>query len=553
MRKENESRKRHMGWKTKVAIIVVVLLAFAIGSCDFVASVLEETSDTKEFTFSSNASTGRNVLAVTNLTAYNANLTFGWADNRSAVQTTAPTRPRLPKNWKSDALRMDLEEASLYNANPPPVPQGSPRSVDGQRFSTSYSEGTTKSFYVETAVKNRFTQITAKLQKQGAYCNVWVDENFSGTGTGQISPGAAQALADKFDQIYPFETKLLGYERGGGVSETAPDYGGADGDPRIQILVHDIAGENVIGYFWGKDDGPLGTNGSNQAEIFYVDVVQLSQNQDLVYSTLIHEFQHMINFNQKYLRNSSYASDTWFDEMLAMVAEDVIGPLVGITKSSGVHPINYRIPLFLSSYSDVGVTQWLSGNDAILSYSIVYAFGAYLVRNYGGPKLLAEMLRNNYGNQNSITQALRTVNSSLTLSFEVAMDSYAEALLYSKSKSTGVGGITGKKSFDRTEEHTISGPGYTYTYTAEAFDIWTMQMDEVSLEYYAENLDYVDEHYKGPIIFPLLAKYPLPGYSVCLHGLSTDTYGYDDSVNGQTLLVEFRPGYAVIDMKELSY
>jgi len=547
---------KNTGWKTTVVLLVVLLLAFLISSCDFLGGLMEEKSRTEEYTIKSNL-TGTNILAVTNTSSVDATLNFSYAE-RSAVQKNTAIEPRLTGNWKSVVPRMGTEAISRFNANPPPIQQGSSRSVEDPRYAPKDYNPNSQKFWVTTA-QDKFYEITTKRQAYNDYCNVWVHEDCIGTGKGKIDVTQAQALADKFGEIYPLETKLLGFERGGGIATTASGYGGVDGDPKIQILVYDIADDGVVGYFWSKDeytqkqldDDGNGSYKSNEAEIFYIDVEfyngDLGYEPELVYSTLIHEFQHMINYNQKPSRlGNNFASQTWYDEMLAMLSEDVIGPLVGITATSDGHVIQKRIPLFLGGYWIAGINEWLEGGDVMFSYSAVYAFGAYLIRNYGGPKLLEAMLSNNYANQNSVTQALKTVNGDNTLSFDKALDRYAEALLYSPKNTGSV--PSGKMTFNITKEYPVTINGISKTYTAHAFDIWNMAMDEYLLESFQEQVpDLVSDYTKGPIIFPLQTGYQIPGYSVRLHKLNNSKDA------GETLVMEIKPESATIDLKVVSY
>jgi hypothetical protein len=298
--------------------------------------------------------------------------------------------------------------------------------------------------------------------KQGTYGNIWVIDSI-------IDSTQAQALADKFDAIYPIETSLLGYEYGGGLPPSDLHYGGWDEDPRIQILVYDIGynpAGTTLGYFWAKDMRADTGSGyrSNVAEIFYLNgnpSVYANFGADQLYSTLVHEYQHMINYSQKYIKYG-VSSATWYNEMLSMLAEDMISPLIGIGSTNSGHPIKSRIPTFLSVYNRLGISVWYT-NAPLYSYAMTYAYGAYLLRNYGGASLLKEMLANNSTNINSVTAALKTVTGNSGLSFEEALRRFGEAVVFSGIMPTNV------LSFDKTDTKTIDGT----TYTAAKFNVWS--------------------------------------------------------------------------------
>jgi hypothetical protein len=352
-------------------------------------------------------------------------------------------------------LQIGHPAAREFSANPPPIDRAALQRPRGTFIPPVV--GDRRSFWVETTFySGTFVQKQATLRATGKHGNIWVmDEDFtSGAGSGnRINSTQAQDLADKFDVIYPAATNILGYEYGGGPGGN----GGKDGDPKVQILVYDIA-PNIGGYFWAKDfyDDPGHSNEprSNLAEIFYINSSLVNSNPNFIYSALVHELQHMINFNMKTVQHD-VNSEVWYNEMLSMMAEDVISPLIGIGPTNSGHPIQLRIPFFLSYYHNQGVTEW---ND---DYAEKYAFGAYLLRNYGGAELLKSILANNTANIESITAALNEFSSGLN--FGTALTRYGEALIYSGQQIP-----QGAMSFDKTVTNTINGT----TYTAQRFDVW---------------------------------------------------------------------------------
>jgi hypothetical protein len=373
----------------------------------------------------------------------------------------------LPTPDDAPKIRMGHPAADKFHANPPPFERKSlQRSETSLASSVVYSVGAVKQFWVEKNLdKNDWVQKSATLVKQGTCGNIWVMNDLT-----TFTFAQAQAMADKFDEIYPIETSLLGYEYGGGPGGN----GGKDSDTRIQILVYDIGynpAGTTLGYFWGKDyydQDTLDYNKlnikTNLAEIFYLNgnaEAYTKFGADQLYSTLVHEFQHMINFNVKYVKNGKN-SDNWYNEMLSMLAEDVISPLIGIDSLNEGHPIKARIPTFLAHYHLSGITEWGPTGNQLDSYATAYTFGAYLLRNYGGASLLQAMLANNLTNIESVTAALKTVVGS-GLSFEEAVRRYGEALVFSGTLPADV------HSFDKTVTKTIGA----YPYTAAKFNIWS--------------------------------------------------------------------------------
>ncbi|GHT66846.1 hypothetical protein FACS1894110_11240 [Spirochaetia bacterium] len=361
--------------------------------------------------------------------------------------------------------------AVAFNANPPPI---TPEMLQNRALSFSasvapYTVGSTKNFWVESSFGNEtFVSKQATLRAQGTHSNIWVIESWGTALTNTTTQ--AQALAAKFDAIYPLETKVLGYEYGGGGSG-----GGKDGDDRVQILVYDFYGisggsGNTAGFYWSKDfytQAQLNSSGStyktNEAEIFYISANYLNTSPDFIYSTLVHEFQHMINFNVKTVQKSKN-SEAWYNEMLSMMAEDMISPQIGIGPANWGHPTPSRIDGFLTSYANEGVARWQGTTsdpgDSLESYSYKYAFGAYLVRNYGGAELLKNILANSSVNIPSIVAALQQTTGNMRIDFNYTLERFAEAFIYSNPAD----GAT----FNQTVAETIGGTTYTFA----GFDIW---------------------------------------------------------------------------------
>ncbi|MDR2484909.1 MAG: hypothetical protein LBD55_05900 [Treponema sp.] len=418
--------------------------------------------------------------------------------------------------------RYDPPEVSRFNNNPPPFspPSGEPARSglnDGRvsPYSALASAGDSRTFWVEE--KDGFgswREINAVLRAASRYSSVWVAaENYDNKSIriddNKLTQAQAEKIAETFDLIYEYETPVFGYEYGGGVSPQDPGYGGVDKDPKIQILIYDINFDydysknlTTLGYFAAKDmyaqtalDEYKMNSKSNQAELFYIDSFEFDRRPMLLYSTLIHEFQHMINFNEKFIKNGRI-TEVWYNEMLSLLAEDMIGPLIGIDASQDAHPINNLMPFFLGKYNAAGITEWHT--DDFTSYANVYAFGAYLARNYGGAELIMEIAKNGKANIPSLSGALSKINPGIV--FEQAIDRYGEALIYSGDHKPA-----GALSFDSTVVKKINGVDYTF----ERFNIW----DKTRFQ---ENT--LTPH-KGPVIWSLDWIFTIPSHALIVQSL----------------------------------
>ena len=454
--------------KFKPMLLVLGIVLLLMGSCS------DGTGLGITYLNTSEEVTKDNIMSVTNMAATSGQVTFSYSQVANAIPFNG--RPSLDMIHSAPGLKLrkGWEAATKFSANPPPrTPDIADSSLKNLLAAPPYALGDlrTPAFQVQNENTNQFVELPSRLRDNaGTHCNIWIAEDVynSDFSTTWEWDTRAVNLRKKFEEIYGYATYLLGFENPIGL----------DGDSKIQILVFDIDHymtlEGVLGFYWPKDEysqTQLDKEGlsylkTNATKIFYINSNYLVSHEQTIYSTLIHEFQHMINFYQKTLRSDrNLVSAAWYNEMLAMLAEDVIGPLVGIPAGLDGHPIADRIPLFLDCYDLTGVDQWLDGENVIFSYSNVYAFGAYLVRNFGGPELINKMLFNNAVNHKSVTEAIKALNSD-NYSFDHALEHYAEAILY----STSVGGIIGRYSFDKTKTWPTNVSGKNYV--AQNFDIY---------------------------------------------------------------------------------
>ena len=132
-----------------------------------------------------------------------------------------------------------------------------------------------------------------------------------------------------------------------------------------------------------------------------------------ILGTLAHEFQHMIHFYQKPVLWDAI-SEAWLNEMSSEVAEDLIadklmidGPrAVAYDDPTAGEPNNLggRLPDY-NLYNDIQVTSW-PRRYPYPNYSINYALGAYLARNYGGAPLFADIVQSDRAGTGAIERAV---------------------------------------------------------------------------------------------------------------------------------------------------
>jgi hypothetical protein len=179
---------------------------------------------------------------------------------------------------------------------------------------------------------NAFVDATATAKAVGQRVAIFVDND--APAGGYTDPELAEVGNLFDDYLYPIDTVAFGRESdidGNGVvvvllthrvNELSPDC--------------DATGSVVLGYFFGADLLPrsAANPGSNGAEIFYGLVpdplnpaCQISAEfaKSRLPATFIHEFQHMISFNQHVLVRDGISEDTWLNEGLSHFAEELGG------------------------------------------------------------------------------------------------------------------------------------------------------------------------------------------------------------------------------------
>lgn len=394
---------------------------------------------------------------------------------------------------------------------------------------------TTKSIYVDNDANiSTFAKKDATLRAVGKYCNVWVIDEYytSGKASGsRVSSAICSSFADKFDGIYGKVRELFGdesdeiyyyYSNGEFKSESMSrlsDTGMYDKTHnKVNIVIYDIGGDassanggGVVGYFYAKDYFPNGTdiqkltgkaysqteqllNYSNEGKYFYVDSKYAVNDTTMVYSTLAHEFQHMVHWNQKTMRQE-LESGSGFNEMLSMLCEDLLQSYLGLDDDDSPKS---RLPLFEKCYPDVGLEYRDSSSYlTLLSYADNYAFGAWLARNFGGAQLVKALSTNAYVDAKSIEAATGK-------SMEYLLKWYAVSCLDKNSARLN--------------------PSYTFNKAAgelSPINLWTLSSSLDAT--YAETKSSGYYKFDGPASFGYNAKYNLRPYGMTLNYVGKTT------------------------------
>lgn len=332
-----------------------------------------------------------------------------------------------------------------------------PKNNSAELFSNEkdYKKGDKASFYISVKSNMNDKNFCADfvLKESGTYCDVWYVEKDSNFMTeNPLSSDIFTQVREEFDRIYPVQVQIFGDNKFSSTnwSNLLRSYQG-----KVNILLYDIANDasesqngGVYGFFHSLDFYN-NENYSNKTECINIDSYFFKEDKEGALQTLFHEFQHLENFVNKVVRASENRFvSTWYNEMLSMLAEDIFTDLMNVDLKKA--PAS-RLNVF-NAYYPLGFYKWrtesnyLPYGDVYISYANSYAFGSYLLRNFGGVGLIKEIAQNDFVDEKSITEALESLGKNLT--FDDVLSEFYQILFESEP-------YTLNKSFSDTLNETV--------------------------------------------------------------------------------------------------
>lgn len=194
------------------------------------------------------------------------------------------------------------------------------------RLSAPPAAGDARTFQVCASTRcDAFVPVSATARWVGRRGAIYLDDTVPGGGLTDADLAGLGALFDDF--LYPIDTTAFGRESD------------LDGNGVVIILLTDAInalsgncadGSVIQGYFFGRDLLP--GDGSNGGEVFYSRVPDAANPAcshtrtkvlESLPSAFVHEFQHMISFNQKVLLQGGAPEHGWLNEALSHFAEEL--------------------------------------------------------------------------------------------------------------------------------------------------------------------------------------------------------------------------------------
>ncbi|MCA9944311.1 MAG: immune inhibitor A [Anaerolineales bacterium] len=209
-----------------------------------------------------------------------------------------------------------------------------------------YTVGDSKEFYNDTK------QIEATLVVATEHVYFWVEKGLD------LDTSDLNKAANRFEtEFYPQLVRLFG-------EVWTP---GIDGDPHFSVL-HTFSGANdELGRFNSEDEFPKSLyRYSNEQELIYMNMDELSLGSNLYFGTLVHEVQHLI---QWYIDPSE---TVWLNEGLSQLAELYVG------FDDTAPSIDYL------EQPDIRLNSWNYEDEAVYAhYAGAYLFSVYLWEQLG--------------------------------------------------------------------------------------------------------------------------------------------------------------------------
>lgn len=335
---------------------------------------------------------------------------------------------------------------------------------------------------------------------------------------------ANEFLADGANDVYGWVTGIFGQEWS--TSDAPSGYDGTlvDSQGNLHIVVTNLNPDGtddgvLMGYFYALNNylndsisgAKNGISNSNQKVLFALNADSLADPDDdgdsdttddqsewsiddswpadLV-STLAHEFQHMIHFYQKQVLNGlSDDTDTWVNEMASLVTEDLVSAKLNVLGPRGVLGSDLstgdsgntggRLPYFNYLHDVSSLTSWDDDSPVYYSYPNAYAFGAWLVRNYGGPALLRAMVQSSGTTYEAVVSAVNAVNGTSHTWADLVRQWGVATLL--------AGGTTSPYAYSNGDS------GYSWTLDSETYTAGSIDLNNYSLTVQSQV-------YEGPYI-----------------------------------------------------
>jgi hypothetical protein len=275
------------------------------------------------------------------------------------------------------------------------------------------SQGSSRSFNVLIGDDGNFEKRTAILHKISKTALFWLDKKMVGKIDEKALTNSIKYWEEK---AFPIVTSKFG------AAPMPPN--DVDGEAKINLFLTPLE-EGLYGYFYSADVMSDGSPESNKTDMLYINSSIFApgkSDENAANGTLIHEFQHMVNYNNKVTQRINQKKeplyeDAWVDEGMSTYAEQLGG---------------YGLP-YNDTFSAAYLSKFFKNTSSIqivtngeINYGTSLLFILYLVEQYGVDVLKKLTTSNKAGIEN-----IELVTGK---PFKTTFNDWATALLLSGSK-----------------------------------------------------------------------------------------------------------------------
>lgn len=340
--------------------------------------------------------------------------------------------------------------------------------MDSAKVGDVLSLYTSASFDTRTSENMILKKITVRSDLT---LKVWLESNIT------VDDALITKLADSFlsptstHDIFHWETGMIGLHWG---EHSHPDQyiaSSAKNEFNIFLIDTNNGGSGRLLGFFNWDDVTLKSS-SNEHPIVYLDANLLANTsyvdathtltwQNVIFSTLAHEFQHMINHYQKTIKKGLAITSPWEDEMASLMMEQLVAAKLGIPA-----PSNLRIPTFNQrpyyTFAEDTDTFYTCSDNLCSYYGSTFAYGAYLLRNFGGAKFMHDFIQSDVLGTSSVDDALKKGGYKET--FKTTARKFGTAVALSDNTN-----VLSSYQFNNKNGFSSTYNGVTYTYPSINF------------------------------------------------------------------------------------
>jgi hypothetical protein len=234
------------------------------------------------------------------------------------------------------------------------------------------SEPASRTFYAYNIETKSYYQITADKKYVGEHSIIFVEQGQT------VEADTAREVGIEFDtNVY------------GKIRDTFAHEEDVDKNGKVILLLLDVkdgyneSGGYVAGYFDSTHMLSKTTNSrSNEADMLFMDTNPGLEDRTDFYITMAHEFQHLVNYSEKVIRQKAGDQDLWINEGLSAAAEYVYLngqnqwkiDYYNMKQSLGT---NYS-PNIDANLWGQNFVSWGVWGDPLVNYSTVYLFFQWL-------------------------------------------------------------------------------------------------------------------------------------------------------------------------------